>query len=124
MKNIIRSLYFYKIENYNELPVDYYETDNSFIFEIDLPGIDLEKMSLNVYENLLIIEGFKKDDEDNIEGLKYLCMERGRNNFKRVIKIPISVDTTSGEAIYEKGVLTIKFPKLKGKLLKINVKRS
>jgi HSP20 family protein len=124
MKNIIRSLYFYKIENYNELPIDYYETDNSLIFEIDLPGIDPEKMSLNVYENLLIIEGFKRDDEDETEGLKYLCMERNRNNFKRVIKIPIPVDTTSGEAIYESGVLTIKFPKLKGKLLKINVKRS
>ena len=123
MKNIVRSLYFYKIENYNELPIDYYETENNLVFEIDLPGINTDNIALNVYEDLLIIEGVRKDEEET-EGVKYLCMERNKNNFKRIIKIPIPVDTTSGEAIYEGGVVTIRFPKLKGKLLKINLKRS
>jgi HSP20 family protein len=123
MKNIVRSLYFYKIENYNELPIDYYETENDLVFKIDLPGVNIENIALNVYEDLLIIEGFKRDEEE-MEDVKYLCMERNKSNFRRVIKIPLPVDITSGDAIYENGVVTIRFPKLKGKLLKINLKRS
>lgn len=122
MKSILRGAYLYKIETYNELLMDYYETDDHLVFEIDLPGIDPEDVSVGVYEDLLIVEGFRRNDFEG-ENLKFICMERSKNNFKRIVKIPIPVDVTSGEATYKNGVVTIKFPKLKGKLLRINLKR-
>lgn len=122
MKSILRGAYLYKIETYNELLMDYYETDGHLVFEIDLPGIDPEDVSVGVYEDLLIVEGFRRNDFEG-ENLKFICMERSKNNFKRIVKIPIPVDVTSGEATYKNGVVTIKFPKLKGKLLRINLKR-
>lgn len=122
MKSLLRGAYLYKIETYNELLMDYYETDDHFVFEIDLPGIEPEDVSVGVYEDLLIVEGFRRNDFEG-EDLKFICMERGKNNFKRIVKIPIPVDVTSGEATYKNGVVTIKFPKLKGKLLRINLKR-
>lgn len=122
MKSILRGAYLYKIETYNELLMDYYETDEYLVFEIDLPGIDPENTTVGVYEDLLIIEGCRKNDFEG-EDFKYICMERGKNNFKRIVKIPIHVDVTSGEATYKNGVIIIKFPKLKGRLLRINLKR-
>jgi HSP20 family protein len=122
MKSILRGVYLYKIETYNELLMDYYETDEHLVFEIDLPGIDPDNTSVGVYEDLLVIEGFRRNDLEG-DDLKYICMERGKSNFKRIVKIPIHVDVTSGNATYKNGVVTIKFPKLKGKFLRIDLKR-
>jgi HSP20 family molecular chaperone IbpA len=75
---------------------------------------------------LLIIEGSRDESNDELTGskLKYLCMERGMKRFRRVLKIPVFVNTTSGKASYFNGVLTIRFPKLKGKLIKIMIERN
>ncbi len=120
-----RSLFFYELKNYKEPLIDLYETDNDLIFKIDIPGIDIRNISVKVYEDLLIIEGLllvsKEDCSD--EGLKYLCMERNIKTVRRVLKIPIPVNTVAASAFYENGVVTIKFPKLKDKLIKIKIEK-
>ncbi len=123
MKNVLQGLFFYAVENCSEPLIDCYETADDLVFEIDLPGINPADASINVYEDLLIIEGMKTDDESISGDLKYLCMERSTKDFRRVIKMPIHINTIAGEAFYANGVITIKFPKLKGKLIKINIER-
>jgi len=120
-----RSLFFYEVETYREPLIDLYETDDELIFKIDIPGIDISNISLKVYEDLLIIEGLwlAGKGEYFADGLKYLCMERNIKTVRRVLKIPIPVNTVGGTAFYENGVVTIKFPKLKDKLIKIKIER-
>ncbi len=90
-----------------------------------MPGIDPADVSIRVYEDLLIIEGIRdKGNDESISGeFKYLCMERGIKNFRRVLKIPVHVNTMTGNAFYANGVMTVRFPKLKGKLIKIKIEK-
>lgn len=124
MKSVLKGLFFYEAETCGGPLMDIYETGDDLIFEVDLPGIDPANVSIKVYENLLIIEGERDVEEKSASGeIKYLCVERGAKDFRRVLKIPINVNTVAGDAVYENGVMTIKFPKLKGRLIKINIDR-
>ena len=124
MKSILKGLFFYEAETCGEPLIDLYETDDDLVFEVDLPGIEPANVSIKVYEDLLIIEGARDIDEKSASGdTRYLCMERGAKDFRRVVKIPINVNTVAGDTIYENGVMTIKFPKLKGKLIRINIEK-
>lgn len=123
MKSVLKGLFLYEVETYSGLLVDFYETGDDLIFEIDLPGIDPAKVSVRVYEDLLIIEGTRNDVAGETR-LKYLCLERGLKSFRQVLKIPVLVNTMAGKAAYAKGVLTIRFPKLKGKLIRIGIEKT
>ncbi len=124
MKSVLKGLLFYEAETCGGPLIDLYETDEDVVFEIDLPGIEPANVSIKVYEDLLIIEGVRNAEEKSASGeIKYLCMERGIKDFRRVMKIPVHVNTTAGDAIYNNGVMTITFPKLKGKVIKINIER-
>jgi HSP20 family molecular chaperone IbpA len=120
-----RNLFFYEVKSYKEPLIDLYETEDELIFKIDIPGIDIRNISVKVYEDLLIVEGLLLvgKEECSEEGLKYLCMERNIKTVRRVIRIPIPVNTVAGTAFYENGVVTIKFPKLRDKLIKIKIEK-
>ncbi len=125
MKNVLKGLFYYEAETCTGPLIDIYETGDDLVFEVDLPGIDPTNLSIRVYEDLLIIEGIMTDTDNELPsgGLKYLCMERGLKEFRRVMKIPVHVNTVAGDAFYSNGVMTVKFPKLKGKLIKIKIER-
>lgn len=124
MKSVLKGLFFYEAETCRGPLIDLYETGDDLVFEVDLPGIEPENVSIKVYENLLIIEGVRDIDEKSTQGeTKYLCMERGAKDFRRVVKIPIGVNTVAGDAVYNNGVMTITFPKLKGKVITIQIER-
>lgn len=120
-----RSLFFYEVKAYKEPLIDLYETEEELIFKIDLPGIDIENISLKIYEDLLIIEGLwiAQNKESTDTRHTYLCIERNIKTARRVIRIPIPVNTVAGKAYYENGVVTIKFPKLKDKLIRIKIEQ-
>lgn len=125
MRNVLKGLFFFEIEASTGPLIDIYETSKDLVFEVDLPGVDISDISIKVYEDLLIIEREKNINNLGVpDDSKYLCMERCNKGFRRVLKIPIAVNTTSGEAFYNNGVLTIIFPKLKGRLININIKKS
>lgn len=125
MKNVLKGLFYYDAETCTWPLIDIYETGDDLVFDVDLPGIDPTNLSIRVYEDLLIIEGIVTDTDDELPsgGLKYLCMERGIKEFRRVLKIPVHVNTVAGDAFYSNGVITVKFPKLKGKLIKIKIEK-
>ncbi|MDI6801350.1 MAG: Hsp20/alpha crystallin family protein [Thermodesulfovibrionales bacterium] len=121
MKNVLKGLFFYEVDTCRWPLIDLYENNDELVFEVDLPGVEPENISIRVYEDLLIIEGSNINNESGV--LKYVCMERGVRNFRRVLKIPGHVNTMEGRAFYAKGVMSIRFPKLKDKLIKIKIER-
>jgi len=125
MKTILTSLFLYEVDTCAEPLIDFYETDDFLVFEADVPGIEPSNVSIRVYEDLLVIQGVRtiEDDEASIRGTRFLCMERNLKSFRRMVRIPIPVNTTAGKAVYNNGVVTIRFPKLKGKLIRISVER-
>jgi len=102
--------------------MDIYETADELIFEIDLPGIEPDDVSIRVYGDMLIIEG-TRNDAGREPDLRYICMERGIRGFRRVMKFPVPVNAASSEAFYFRGVISIRFPKRERKAITITVKR-
>lgn len=125
MQGTIKELKFYYSQQTSDEPlVDLYETDDDLVFEVDLPGVDPEEMLIKAVDDMLIIEGIKSHEAD--EGNRkrsYLCMERNRDSFRRVVQLPLRVNIHEGRAVYSHGVVTIAFPKFKEKVVKIKVGR-
>jgi HSP20 family protein len=109
------------------VPQDYptinvWEKNDSVIVTAEVPGIDHEKIDVEVSGDLLTIAGAAqaevfKDDE------VYLRQERNSGGFKRNIKLPFQVNAQEVEAKYEKGILKVTLPRLKENLpqkIKIN----
>ncbi|MGE5237522.1 MAG: Hsp20/alpha crystallin family protein [Chloroflexota bacterium] len=125
MKALLKGVFLYEFENCTRPCMDIFETDDTLAFEVDLPGVDPSAVSVRVYEELLIVEGCCVSDSEECSGsgVRFLCVERGMKRFRRIVKIPVQVNTQAGSAVYSRGVLTIAFPKLKGKLIKIRIDR-
>ncbi len=122
MKTIHRGLCLYHVESSVWPLMDIYETEDELVFEIDLPGIEPDDVSIRVYGDMLIIEGIRKDSGREPD-LHYICMERGIRGFRRVMKFPVPVNASSAEAFYTRGVISIRFPKRERKAITIAVKR-
>jgi HSP20 family protein len=79
----------------------------------ELPGLDKEDIELSVHEGTLTLRGEKKHEETKDEEGCYRT-ERYFGAFRRSIPLPMDVDLEKAEAKFEKGVLTVRFPKLAG----------
>jgi HSP20 family protein len=115
-------MYFHREATGAPPPVDLYETDHSLVLEMDLPGIDPGDVLIKVYEDVIIIEGVKREKIEE-KGFRYICMERNFESFRRMIKIPIPVNSKEGKASYNSGVLTVTFPKVRERVIKIKIEK-
>jgi HSP20 family protein len=104
--------------------LDLYETADNIMVEVDLPGIDVEDVEVFFLNGMLTIEGIKKERVDSAGRINYLCMERTFDSFRRTLKIVVPINPKAASAKYERGVLTVIFPKVKekrGQAIKIQV---
>ena len=94
--------------------VDIFETADTFVVEIELPGFERRDLSLSVCCNMLVIEGVKREEPRDRQ-VTYICLERRFGRFCRTVEIPPGVDLKEIKASYQKGVLAVTFPRLKDK---------
>ena len=117
MRNV---LYFHR-EAAGSFPLaDLYETDDALVLEMDLPGIDPDDILIKVYEDVIIIEGVKKESRKDRK-YKYVCMERSFESFRRMLRIPVPVNPAEGRAVYHNGVVMVTLPKVKERVIKITI---
>lgn len=123
MKHSVKSVLFFYAESSRCAPlIDLYETEDTLVFEIDLPGINPDNVLIKVYDDILIVEGVRRERVEE-KRLKYICMERNLESFRRILKMPVPVNTMAGRASYNNGVITLTFPKLKDKVVKIKIEK-
>lgn len=95
-----------------EPALDLYEKDNNLIAELNLPGIDPEKVEVTVKDHTLRITGGSeetKEEEDKDKG--YWRKEIRKGSFDRIVQLPTTVDENNIEANYEDGILKVTMPK-------------
>jgi HSP20 family protein len=92
--------------------MDQFETAEHLHFEIDLPGINQDNLSVSILEKKIIVEGSKPPFRCGADG-RYMCAERKFGNFRRTIELHDTCDTNCIEAVLLDGVLSIKIPKIK-----------
>jgi HSP20 family protein len=90
--------------------VDVLEGKDKLTVKAELPGFRREDLDVSVQDNNLVISGQRKSEEEQKDG-EFYRSERFYGKFHRSISLPYSVDTTTIEAKYRDGVLTITLPK-------------
>jgi HSP20 family protein len=92
--------------------VDVYETADSFVVEVELPGCRPDDVTLSVCCSTLVVEGVARQETG--AGSNYICLERASGRFSRAIEIPPGVNLDGAKARYQRGLLTVVFPWRRG----------
>jgi HSP20 family protein len=90
--------------------MDVYETDKDVVAELNLPGVDPEKVKVTVKDQVLRVGGSTEEKKEE-KGKGYWRQEIKRGSFERAARLPANVNEKKVEATYEKGVLKIVMPK-------------
>ena len=104
-------------------PVDIYETADSIVLQVELPGVSKEDLSLEVKDNTLTVRGEKKMEKDVKEGSTHRT-ERTYGSFMRAFTLPSTVQQDKVKAKFRDGILEIIVPKAeeaKPKQIKVEV---
>ena len=104
-------------------PVDLAETAEKITIKAEIPGIDPKEVNISIQENVLLIKGEKKEEQEE-KGKNYYRMERRYGSFSRSIDLPASVDTNKITAECKNGVLEITLQKkeeIKPKQIQVKV---
>ena len=78
------------------------------IVKVDLAGVDLSEVSIEVSGRELVISGERPVQET--EGRVYQQLEIPTGPFRRVVELQVEVDAEKASATYEDGVLRIELP--------------
>lgn len=105
--------------------VDIYETKEEIKMDIELPGMKLDDIKVNIEEDYLIIEGERKDETEE-KDRSYHRVERIYGKFSRSFNLPSNIDKEKINASFNEGVLNITLPKkesVKPKQIPISIEK-
>jgi HSP20 family protein len=99
--------------------------ENEYLTSVELPGLEEKDVEISIDEdNVLTIKGEKKQEYKE-EKNNYYVSEISYGAFRREIPLPQDIEKDNIEALFSKGILAIKIPKVKKKekeVKKIEVK--
>lgn len=90
--------------------VDLYEDDSKYVVKAELPGVDKDKIQINLTGRVLSLSG-ERSDEKELKEEKVYRRECSYGRFERTFTLPAEVDPDSIKAEYKDGVLKIEVPK-------------
>lgn len=93
----------------NSFNVDVKETENSYLIEADLPGVNKESIDLD-YENNYLTISAKRNDTVEEKKDNYVRRERRYGEFRRSFYVD-NVEENKIDAVFNDGVLKITLPK-------------
>jgi HSP20 family protein len=91
-------------------PVDIYETDDALVFQVELPGVSTDAVSIEIHQNTLMLRGERKHDAQ-VPDHRYHRTERAYGPFQRSFVLPTMVDQEKVQATYHDGILELRLPK-------------
>ena len=104
--------------------VDIYENNDFVVVKAELPGVEKDRISVEVKEGILTLRGERGFDKELREE-SYHRIERSYGSFQRSFSLPVSVDQEKVTARFQDGVLEVKLPKKdqeKPKQIEVDVK--
>jgi len=93
-----------------QLAVDVYETDSDFVVLAAIAGISSNDVEIQIDKDMLVIKGCRQNPENRTDK-NYFYQECYWGTFSRKVILPENIDVSLSQAEFNKGVLTIKFPK-------------
>ena len=87
------------------------DADHIYV-EALLPGIEPDKIDMNVLGNTLTLAGERVAADSEKNGRTWHRRERGAGKFLRTIELPAEIDTDKVKAEYRNGLLLVTLPKV------------
>ena len=100
------------------------EKENQFILELAAPGINKDEIEISVANGMLTISAEGKE-ESTTEEKNYTRKEYNYRSFNRSFALPEDADSSSIEANYQDGIITLSIPRIQSKKMdpvKVEVK--
>jgi HSP20 family protein len=91
------------------MPMDAYRKGDTFLVQLDLPGVSGDSIELTVEDNVLTIKADRRSPSTS-DGVETLVSERPYGTFTRQMFLGDNLDTERIDANYEGGVLTLTIP--------------
>jgi HSP20 family protein len=91
--------------------VDIKEDKNQFTIEADLPGMEKKDVNVSMENNVLTVQGERKEEKEANEQSNYYRYERVKGSFHRSFTLPETADSENIQASLKDGILTISVPK-------------
>src|SRR4051812_32034194 len=88
------------------MPMDAFRDGDTFVVELDLPGVDPESIDLDVERNVLTVKAERRPSAG--EDAEVLIAERPAGSFSRQLFLGETLDTDRIDAAYEAGVLRLR----------------
>jgi HSP20 family protein len=89
------------------MPMDAWRDGDTFVVELDLPGVRPDSIDLDVERNVVTVRAERATRDDGVE---MLAAERPRGVFSRQLVVGDALDTDNITASYDAGVLSLKIP--------------
>lgn len=90
---------------------DLYETASALEVAVELAGVDEDDVDIQLFDNVLVIEGRRRLPPATAEALYHAAAIR-QGAFRVALPLPAPVDPDRVEARCERGLLRITLPKL------------
>ncbi|KAJ8327995.1 hypothetical protein O5D80_003381 [Batrachochytrium dendrobatidis] len=90
--------------------VDIYETPSDIVICMDLPGIAINQVKVELGPNQIVINGLS-ERSCNAEGAEYYVNERRFGKFYRMIPLPSGINSDDIHAQHNHGLLELKISK-------------
>jgi len=94
-----------------DLAVDVYEDGTNVVAQMNLPGVDPDKVDVSVEDNYLHISGSREEEKEE-KKKHYYSKEIRRGSFERVVNLPAVVEKDKVTAEYKNGQLKVTMPKV------------
>ncbi len=94
-----------------ELVVDVFETHHDFVVLAAIAGVQIKDLDIAIEKDMMVIKGHRPEPHEN-PNKKYFYQECYWGPFSRKIVLPENIDTENADAQMDKGMLTIKIPKV------------
>ncbi len=104
--------------------LDLSETDEDYLIEMEIPGMEPDDLDITLSENTLTVKG-EKEQKETDEDRDYHRTERRYGTFTRQVHLPDSVNEEDVDAEYARGILRLTVPKAKQasrRQIEVNVK--
>lgn len=85
-------------------------TGEQYEIDIELPGVDLENIHIDVHDGGMTVRGEKKAEREET-GKTYFFSERTYGAFERSFRLPANANADKITANFKDGVLSIVIPK-------------
>ena len=92
-------------------PIDVYETPDTYVITVEVPGLKREQIELAVEDTRLTVRGRRLEAPRGEEPVHYHLIERGHGGFARSFEFPQKVSVDEVKADLAEGVLTVTLPK-------------